>query len=259
MKFLPLFNLFLLLLPYYGSSQFALPSPDMHNLGLANSSLLHQGAFAFYSNPASLNTNSLISCMQRAYASDLSVTQNALAIQLPYTWNPSFALQSFGNHLYRANSVSASAAIALNANFSIGTLLQLQALPLEVGNYHYQLGAKAGLIWHVSNVLGVGLVIQNPSLASQAMQFGMQYKPIKNFTITYASQVNHSFGHTKQLGFSYTIKEKVVATTGVRFHPFLSSAGFQFPYQKWQFQFSSQFAEQLGFSSAISLSYAWKK
>lgn len=259
MKFSHLFNLFLLLLPLYATSQIALPNPDIHNLGLANSSLLHQGAFAFYSNPASLNSSSLISCIQRVYASDLSVNHNALAIQLPYTWNPSFALQSFGNHLYRANSISASAATALNANFYIGTLLQLQALPLELGNYDFQLSAKAGLNWQVSAILGVGLVIQNPSLPSQAMQFGLQYKPIKNFSITYASLVNHSFGHTKQVGFSYTIKEKVVAMTGVRFHPFLSSAGFQFPYQKWQFQFSSQFAEQLGFSSAISLSYAWKK
>lgn len=259
MKCLHLFILYFVLLPKNGICQVSLPNPDTHNLGLASSSLLHHGAFAFYSNPASINARNLISCMQRVYASDLSVTHNALSVQWHRKWNPSFAFQSFGNHLYRVNSVSSSGAMAINGNLSVGVLLQLQALPLELGNYRYQPDAKAGLNWQFSPNLGIGLVVQNPSLVSQSMQLGMQYQLIKNFKITYASLVNQSYGHTKQMGFSYTIKEKLLATAGVRFQPFLSSAGFQFPYQNWEFQFSSQFAEQVGFSSAISLGYAWKK
>lgn len=240
---------------------------DARSQALAGSTVMNQGLFALYGNPAGLAQVTQvqgIALLESPFAlSELQRAGFGLAVPLE---NSAFGFKaaSYGFDAYREGQFSLAYSRMLNANLSLGgeIIYWHQHIPAyrSAGFLTFALGFQARL----SPTLQAGAQLYNPIRARvtedettfSSLQIGLLYQPSEQLDILAEVYKDLDFPAEIKAGIDYWIDPRLALRLGIGTAPVRISFGLGIQvFPGWAIDMAASRQEFLGFSPGFSLRY----
>jgi long-subunit fatty acid transport protein len=258
---------------HFGFGQNGLPSTfGAKSIAMGNTGVTMNDIGALLNNQAGLAQLSSFSAMvaaERRFA--ISDLQSATAgVALP-TGGGTFglSLQYFGFDLYNEQRIGLTYARKLFDHFSIGAQFVVHNTRIEEYGSRWTPAVELGLLYEITEGLSVGAHIFNPAriellegeFLPTVLRLGFSYA--SSDKATFAAEVSKDIDYPVQVraGFEYRLADPVALRAGIQTAPEKWSFGMGYCLEKHNlvFDLSAAHHQFLGFTPAVSLTYAQKK
>lgn len=240
---------------------------DARSQAMAGSTVMSEGLFALYGNPAGLaQAKQLQGIALLEYPFALSELQRAgFGLVAPLEHSTfGFKAATFGFDAYRETQFSLAYSRLLNSNFSLGAeLIYWNQNIAEYGNKGF-LTFALGLQAQLSPTLKAGAHLYNPirarvteqEMTFSSLQLGLIYQPSEQLDILAEVYKDIDFPAQVKAGIDYKIEDKLALRLGISTAPVRFSFGLGIRVLPgWAVDLAASRHEFLGFSPGFSLRY----
>lgn len=220
---------------------------------------------ALFWNPAGLgqiSTRAFTAFLSRPFGID-GLSVGTLGYAQPTTWGTwGASFRTFGNKVYRENTLGLSCSSALWEGLFVGVTAKAFSLRIDRYGTGATWGIDVGCLFKVKSGLYGGLCVTNvngPCLAEgreplpRQISVGLRGNPVSDFVLSADVQKETAYGLQLHTGQEYRLSEHVALRAGLKTNPidFTSGAGFYFRQFRLDYAFSSH--SVLGVTHQVSM------